>query len=81
MELRPDFAFDPGPRTIGAVQPSLLPTSFNELGFLENLQGTWLGQGFNVIWRPFHGIPTTQDHFLELNWEARPCFPGSFPIQ
>src|SRR5579862_657681 len=36
----------------------------NPLGPLADLRGTWVGRGFNQVWRPFHG---TQDRFLELN--------------
>jgi hypothetical protein len=36
----------------------------NPLGPLVDLPGTWIGTGFNQIWRPFHG---SQDRFLELN--------------
>jgi hypothetical protein len=36
----------------------------NPLGLLAELPGTWVGKGFNQIWRPFHGA---SDRFLELN--------------
>src|SRR4051794_12728573 len=36
----------------------------NPFGPLANLPGTWLGRGFNQIWRPFNG---SQDRFLEFN--------------
>jgi hypothetical protein len=35
------------------------------LGALAALTGTWVGHGFNSIWRPHH--PASQDRFLELN--------------
>ncbi len=35
------------------------------LGFLNDLPGTWIGTGFNVIWRP--NSTAGQDRFLELN--------------
>jgi hypothetical protein len=38
----------------------------NPLGPLADLPGTWVGRGFNAIWRPHHpSVP--QDRFLELN--------------
>jgi hypothetical protein len=37
----------------------------NPLGPLAALAGTWVGHGFNAIWRPHH--PVSQDRFLELN--------------
>lgn len=40
------------------------PPTVNPLGPLADLPGTWVGKGFNQIWRPFHG---TSDRFLELN--------------
>jgi hypothetical protein len=40
------------------------PPTANPLGPLADLPGTWIGKGFNQIWRPFHG---TSDRFLELN--------------
>jgi hypothetical protein len=64
MELRKEFRFTP---VSGSVPP--LPPS-NLLGPLGALRGTWKGQGFNQIWRPFHpgpGDPPAQDRFLELN--------------
>lgn len=38
----------------------------NPLGPLADLPGTWVGKGFNQIWRPFNP-KTTSDRFLELN--------------
>jgi hypothetical protein len=38
----------------------------NPLGPLADLPGTWIGKGFNQIWRPFNP-KTTSDRFLELN--------------
>lgn len=41
----------------------------NALGLLQDLPGTWIGTGFNLIWRPnfapVDGVGS--DHFLELN--------------
>jgi hypothetical protein len=54
------------PNALG-VNAALLPPP---LGALAGLRGTWKGNGFNQIWRPFHptgGQPPTQDRFLELN--------------
>jgi hypothetical protein len=31
----------------------------NPLGPLADLPGTWLGNGFNQIWRPFNPIATS----------------------
>lgn len=42
---------------IGAPDPIKHP--------LALLLGTWVGHGFNLIWRPHHGAP--DDHFLQLN--------------
>ena len=42
----------------------------NQLGNLAELEGKWVGTGFNAIWRPFHataGDPPGQERFLELN--------------
>jgi hypothetical protein len=36
------------------------------LGPLAQLPGTWVGHGFNAIWRP-HPLSSGQDRFLELN--------------
>jgi hypothetical protein len=37
-----------------------------DLGPLAQLPGTWIGNGFNCIWRPHHP-KDLQDRFLELN--------------
>ena len=55
---------------IGPVDPLVTPgfatrsAKINPLGPLSELPGTWKGNGFNQIWRPFRG---TSDRFLELN--------------
>ena len=47
------------------------------------MKGTWTGTGFNVIWRPFHGGPSNQDRFLELNLTEETLrfeeIPGAIP--
>lgn len=50
-------------RRPGFVPP---PVPANPLGPLADLPGTWIGNGFNQIWRPFNP-KTTSDRFLELN--------------
>jgi hypothetical protein len=67
MELKPEFAFTPIPEITRPLRFSSVHTAETPLGFLEGLKGTWMGNGFNVIWRPFHGGPQNQDRFLELN--------------
>lgn len=82
MELAPNFVFNPEIQTPGgpatksldeisgaALDTAPLAESLpNNLGPLARLLGTWVGTGFNTIWRPFHdpALPT-QDRFLELN--------------
>jgi hypothetical protein len=58
----------------------------NLLGPLGILKGTWKGQGFNQIWRPFHpgpDDPPGQDRFLELNQTLETLqfeeIPGDIP--
>jgi hypothetical protein len=67
MELKDDFVFRPLPPVEDTIHFPFphFPFPFpNPLGPLAALAGDWGGNGFNVIWRPFHGA---QDHFLELN--------------
>ena len=77
MELRKEFRFT---SVSGHV-----PTSGtgNLLGPLALLAGTWKGNGFNQIWRPFHGGPPNQDRFLELNQTLETLqfeeIPGDIP--
>jgi hypothetical protein len=47
----------------GVGKPGATPQ--DPLGPLAQLLGTWVGTGFNQIWRPFNVPP--QDRFLELN--------------
>jgi hypothetical protein len=67
MELKPDFAFTPLPSINRSLLFSVAGPAASPLGLLEGLKGTWIGNGFNVIWRPFQGGPPNQDRFLELN--------------
>jgi hypothetical protein len=67
MELKPDFAFTPLPSINRPLRFSAAGPAASPLGLLEGLKGTWIGNGFNVIWRPFQGGPPDQDRFLELN--------------
>lgn len=62
-----DFAF------VGAAEPeAVMAAAGDPLGPLTNLPGpgdtpgTWVGHGFNAIWRP-HRLTTGHDRFLELN--------------
>jgi len=66
-QLDPDFAF------LGAAEPAAAaPQTGDPLGPLADLPGpgdtpgTWVGHGFNAIWRP-HLLTSGQDRFLELN--------------
>jgi hypothetical protein len=65
VELSADFSFQPLPPIEDAVQFPF-PDVASSLGPLAGLVGKWVGQGFNVIWRPNH-TPPSQDRFLELN--------------
>jgi hypothetical protein len=65
MELKPDFVFRPLPEIDKPLEFSLETVS-SPLGPLQDLVGTWVGHGFNTIWRPNH-TPPGQDRFLELN--------------
>ena len=65
-QLDSDFAF------VGAAEPAAaVPATGDPLGPLAELPGpgdtpgTWVGHGFNAIWRP-HQLPG-HDRFLELN--------------
>ena len=83
MELKPDFAFTPIPPITRPQRFSATGPVASPLGFLEGLKGTWIGTGFNVIWRPFHGGPPNQDRFLELNLTQETLkfeeIPGAIP--
>jgi hypothetical protein len=77
MELRKDFRFTSVSGHIAT------PVASNLLGPLAVLNGTWKGQGFNQIWRPFQGGPPGQDRFLELNQTLETLqfeeIPGDIP--
>jgi hypothetical protein len=75
IELDPDFEFQgtSAPAAEAAVRPAALPTDplgpLTELPGPNVIPGTWIGHGFNAIWRP-HRASTGQDRFLELNLTA-----------
>ncbi|MFL6845887.1 MAG: heme-binding protein [Allosphingosinicella sp.] len=64
MDLKPDFSFRPLPEIANPVHLPF-PKIPNPLGPLALLPGTWIGKGFNTIWRPNHD--PASDRFLELN--------------
>ena len=74
MEILRSFAF----RSVSG--PVTAPDG--TLGLLSFLPGTWIGTGFNQIWRPVNG-QGTQDHFLELNETKEildfTAIPGNIP--
>jgi hypothetical protein len=80
IQLASGFAITPTHSTPTAPAPEVGVG----LGPLAQLPGTWKGQGFNVIWRPFND-PTNpkNDHFLELNLTSEMLeftqIPGSIP--
>ena len=85
MDFKANFVLRPQPPI--KVPPG--PPSRVPLGPLVSLPGTWIGTGFNAIWRPVNvnvfppvsGIPP--DHFLELNLTndqiAFTQIPGTIP--
>jgi hypothetical protein len=67
--LDPDFAFPGTPFAQdheATEAPDVAEVTAAQLGPLAELPGTWVGQGFNAIWRP-HDLTSGQDRFLELN--------------
>ena len=62
-----DFAFGSLGNPIEAsAATTASPPPADPLGPLALLEGTWVGHGFNAIWRPHHPS-SPQDRFLELN--------------
>jgi len=85
MELAKDFVFKAHRDAAKAAQ-AFSATADDPLGPLQLLLGTWKGQGFNQIWRPFHAVPPDpagQDRFLELNLTEETLqfedIPGAIP--
>lgn len=73
IQLDSDFAF-PGTdfaqapeAAAAALAPEAPPPAADPLGPLAELPGTWVGHGFNAIWRPDDFPQPGQDRFLELN--------------
>ena len=70
-QLDPDFAFKGADEPADAAVSQAAGTA-DPLGPLAALPGpgdqpgTWVGHGFNAIWRP-HPASSGQDRFLELN--------------
>ena len=63
MNLETDFAFEPLPAVEDAQQHPFASID-DPLGPLAALPGTWVGTGFNTIWRP-HFPSGAQDRFLD----------------
>lgn len=85
MELAKGFVFKPHRLAAKAAQMHRAAVD-DPLGPLQLLLGTWKGQGFNQIWRPFHAVPPApagQDRFLELNLTEETLqfenIPGAIP--
>ncbi len=66
MDLDPNFAYNPNPSPPPPPLPPVGPNPPADLGLLVDLQGKWVGKGFNAIWRP-NALTSGQDRFLELN--------------
>lgn len=61
------FAYNPTPPpTPPPPPPPPVQPPVADYGFLGSLEGTWVGKGFNAIWRPSL-LSTGNDRFLELN--------------
>jgi hypothetical protein len=82
MEIKPDFAFTPIPRSQDRCA-SLLGAGQNSTWLVREVERNLDGQGFNFIWRPFQGGPPNQDRFLELNLTEETLrfeeIPGAIP--
>jgi hypothetical protein len=80
MDLAPHFSYQPTPTPPIPPQPPG-PVPGPDLGPLAGLVGTWVGTGFNAIWRPTHA--QGQDRFLELNLTSETLefdvIPGQIP--
>jgi len=76
MEIEKDFVF----QGLSPIEP---PAPLHALGPLQHLPGKWTGRGFNQIWRPFHSLNPSVDHFLELNLTIENLevdrIPGTIP--
>jgi hypothetical protein len=69
VQLDDDFAFAGVPGAVDAAAAAQAADPLGPLALLPgpgNTPGTWVGHGFNTIWRP-HRASTGQDRFLELN--------------
>jgi hypothetical protein len=75
------FAFEPVP-AVADAEPHPFAGIDDPLGPLAALPGTWVGTGFNTIWRP-HFPSGAQDRFLELNLTSETLvfeeIPGAIP--
>ena len=75
------FAFEPVP-AVADAEPHPFTSIDDPLGPLAALPGTWIGTGFNTIWRP-HFPSGSQDRFLELNLTSETLvfeeIPGAIP--
>jgi hypothetical protein len=65
-QLDSDFAFVGATDTVEAAQAGDPLGPLAELPGPGDTPGTWVGHGFNAIWRP-HRLTSGQDRFLELN--------------
>jgi hypothetical protein len=59
------FTYNPNPPGPPTPPPAPQPV-LADFGLLAGLVGTWVGKGFNAIWRP-NALSSGQDRFLELN--------------
>jgi hypothetical protein len=72
VQLDSDFAFEGASANDVTAEAHALAQAADPLGPLAELcgpgqtPGTWVGHGFNAIWRP-HRLSSGQDRFLELN--------------
>jgi hypothetical protein len=63
-----NFGYNPTPTPTPPPPPPPPPNQppVADYGLLAGLEGTWVGKGFNAIWRP-NLLASGQDRFLELN--------------